>query len=370
MYHISHPYAGSTTSHQNGHGYRLSAIFTLVHWRRMWREDASATRGIMRVSQRQVVLALLTISAIGAIISLIYQVVVPDQTISLVSIIIGVVVLVALLFAYWRGWSMARYITLIFITLLIGGTTNGVYLTEQFTTSAFLPPVFAMIIGGPLWIAGSALSLLVMLIVRAGGQGIYVAPLSILIYAMSVGGMLLARMVTDTAQRDAQESADSARQALIRTEAQAHELSQKAAELATRNEEQQRLLELVTTLETQTVSLADGVLLAPVVGHLDNRRAEALTRRLLSEVSMQDTRMVIIDIAGVPTVDTTIAHAILRTIQAVRLLGCEVTITGISASVATTMTQLGISMVGIRTARTPQEVISNNLMVAIKPLQN
>jgi rsbT co-antagonist protein RsbR len=56
-------------------------------------------------------------------------------------------------------------------------------------------------------------------------------------------------------------------------------------------------------------------------------------------------------------VDTSVAQALLQAVQAVKLLGCEVTITGISSSIATTMITLGINMAGVRTARTPQEAL-------------
>ncbi|NNJ13498.1 STAS domain-containing protein [Chloroflexales bacterium ZM16-3] len=283
---------------------------------------------------------------------------------------VGMLILAGLLIAYWRGWSHARYVALILITLLIGLTADGVYLTEEFTLAAFLPPVLALIVAGPLWVVGSAIGVLAILIVRAGGQGIYIDPFALLLYSMTVGGMLLARMVTNTAQLDAEESAAQVRQSLAHSEMQANELAQKAGELEEQNAQQRRLLDLVTTLETPAVSLADGVLLAPVVGHLDSRRAGDLTRRLLNEVSAQHARMVILDIAGVPTVDTAVAQSILRTIQSVRLLGCEVTVTGISASVAATMTQLGINMAGVKTARTPQEVLRTDLLITAPPRQN
>lgn len=318
----------------------------------------------MKVSQRQVVIALLSILTVGTLFALIYQIFRPNSNFSLISTGVGLLILTSLLIAYRQGWSPARYIALIFITLLIGMTTDGAYLTEKFTLSAILPPIFAMIVAGPIWIAGSALSVLTMLIIRAGGQGIYVEPLADLIYLMTVSGILLARMITTSAQLDAEENARQTRQALIKSEAQAYELSQKAKELELQNKQQRQLLDLVTTLETPAVSLAEGVLLAPVVGHLDSRRATDLTKRLLHEVNVQHTRLVILDIAGVPTVDTAVAQALLRTIQAVRLLGCEVTITGISASVATTMTQLGINMAGVRTARTPQEVMGDKLTLS------
>jgi len=324
----------------------------------------------MKVSQRQVVLALLLILTIGALLAIIYQLIVPSTTMGLASTILGLLILGSLLGAYWQGWSHARYAMLIVITLLIGLSTEGIFLTSSFSMTAFLPAVLALIVAGPTWVVGCSMGVLLMLIVRSGGHGIYTDPLAILLYVLFVSGVVLARLVTNTAQLESEESAEKARQALARSEAQAHELAQKAHELEAQNAQQRRLLDLVNTLETPAVSLAEGVLLAPVVGHLDSRRASDLTKRLLDEVSTQRARMVILDIAGVPTVDTAVAQSILRAIQAVRLLGCEVTVTGISASVAATMTQLGINMGGVKTARTPQEVMSGDMFGGPRPMNN
>ncbi|NTV62408.1 MAG: STAS domain-containing protein, partial [Oscillochloris sp.] len=254
--------------------------------------------------------------------------------------------------------------------LIVGLTTEGSFLTSSFSMTAFLPAVLALIAAGPVWIIGTSLSVLLMLIVRSGGQGLYTEPMVILLYTLFVSGIVLARMVTDTAQKESEENADQARKALAQSELQAQELARKAHELEAQNTQQRQLLDLVTTLETPVVSLAEGVLLAPIVGHLDSRRAGDLTRRLLSDVSAQHARMVILDIGGVPTVDTAVAQSLLRAIQAVRLLGCEVTVTGISASVAATMTQLGINMAGVRTARAPQEVLGSTIAISPKPMNN
>jgi anti-anti-sigma regulatory factor len=142
-----------------------------------------------------------------------------------------------------------------------------------------------------------------------------------------------------------------------RLQAQAEELSSTNEILVQQNIEQQRLLDLVTTLEVPAIQLAEGLLFTPIVGTLDSRRAQALTSRLLREVHTHRARQVIIDISGVVEVDTQVAHALLHTAQALRLLGCSVTLTGISATVATTITQLGISLDGLNTAHSPQEVL-------------
>lgn len=99
------------------------------------------------------------------------------------------------------------------------------------------------------------------------------------------------------------------------------------------------------------------MLLAPIVGALDTRRAQALTSRLLHDVNDQRTHRVILDIAGVTAVDTQVAQSLLQTAQALRLLGCQVTITGITAAVAATLTYLDIALSGVATARSPEEVL-------------
>jgi anti-anti-sigma regulatory factor len=280
---------------------------------------------------------------------------------SVAPTLVGLLAVSGLLAAYWRGWEYARHLTLLLIVVLVGFTTVEPYLTQQFTITAILPPVLALILVGPTWVVGSAVALIVLLAARAGWQGVYADPLNVILYAIAVGGMVLARLVTDTAQRAAEANAARAEEARLRSEQQATELSQQAAELKRQNEEQRRLIDLVATLEIPAVALADGVLLAPVVGHIDTRRASSLTDRLLHEVNNSRARLVILDIAGVPTVDTAVAQALLRAVQAVRLLGCEVTITGISSTIAATMITLGINMAGVHTARTPQEALASSL---------
>src|SRR5262249_21151302 len=122
-------------------------------------------------------------------------------------------------------------------------------------------------------------------------------------------------------------------------------------------DQQQQLLDLVASLETPAVPLAEGGLFAPIVGHLDARLAQQLTSRLLHEASTQRARLVVLDIAGVSVIATVVARALLRTTQPRPLRACEATISGISASVAMTVIQLGISLDEVTTARSPQEAL-------------
>ncbi len=127
----------------------------------------------------------------------------------------------------------------------------------------------------------------------------------------------------------------------------------------TQLEQQKELLDLVMTLETPVVPLADGVLLAPIVGHIDTRRAEALTKRMLQEASTQRARLVVLDIAGVSIVDTAVARALIHAVQALRLLGCDVALSGISATVAVSLIHLGVDLEHVQTVRSPQEALAN-----------
>lgn len=145
------------------------------------------------------------------------------------------------------------------------------------------------------------------------------------------------------------------------SEQQARELAAQAdllaQQTATLSDTEARLRDLVATLETPTVTLARGVLLAPVVGTIDSQRADKLTRRLLHDASQQHTRIVIIDIAGVATVDAQVATTLLETTTALRLLGCRVVVTGIAPQVAETFISLGFDATKLHTARSPQDVL-------------
>lgn len=185
---------------------------------------------------------------------------------------------------------------------------------------------------------------------------LYLNPLDLITFFLIIGGMIFSRLAVDNAWRleAAKREAEAAR---AQAEQRERDLATQAAELARRNAEQQRLLELVAILETPTIRLADGILLSPLVGALDERRAQTLTTRLLHDVNAQQTRRVIIDISGVATVDDQVARRLVNTTRALELLGCQVWLTGVSAGVALTLTHLGVTLEGVTIARSPQEAL-------------
>ena len=110
-------------------------------------------------------------------------------------------------------------------------------------------------------------------------------------------------------------------------------------------------------LSTPLIPITDAVLVMPLVGALDTQRAQRVIETLLEGVATQRAQVVILDITGVPIVDTQVAAALLQAAQAVRLLGASIILTGIRPEVAQTLVGLGIDFSGIVTRSTLQAAI-------------
>lgn len=278
------------------------------------------------------------------------------SAVSLLAIGAYALACVVLWLAYWRRWEHARHTLVVILTLILAFSIVEGGAQQGFSHMIYAVPVLALVLTSPAWVLASALVLLAAFAYHAGG-GPYTNPIDLLIFTVTIGGMLLSRVAVDNAQHleVAKREAEAARALAEKRE---QELAAQTGELTQRNLEQQRLLSLVATLETPAIAVAEGVLLAPIVGTLDSHRADTLTRRLLHAASEHRTQKVILDIAGVATVDTQVARALLETAGALRLLGCQVVMTGISASVAITLTQLDITLAGVNVARSPQDALA------------
>jgi rsbT co-antagonist protein RsbR len=104
--------------------------------------------------------------------------------------------------------------------------------------------------------------------------------------------------------------------------------------------QQQELLEL----STPVVKLWDGILAQPIIGTLDSARTQVVMENLLQTVVATNSKYAIIDITGVPTVDTLVAQHLLKTITAARLMGAECIISGVRPQIAQTIVHLGINL--------------------------
>lgn len=122
--------------------------------------------------------------------------------------------------------------------------------------------------------------------------------------------------------------------------------------------QQMELLEL----STPVVKLWEGVLAVPMIGTLDSSRTQLVMESLLTRIVETGSELAIIDITGVPTVDTLVAQHLLKTVTAIRLMGADCIISGIRPQIAQTIVHLGIDLQGIVTKAT----LADALQLAMK----
>ncbi len=128
----------------------------------------------------------------------------------------------------------------------------------------------------------------------------------------------------------------------------------------------------IRELSTPVIRVYERVLLLPLVGAIDSHRAHQVMESVLLHIVDAQAKCIIIDIAGVPVVDTRVADHLLKTTAAVRLLGAETILTGITAQVARTMVQLGVDVSAMHTVSRLSDGIELALglvgkMIADKP---
>ncbi|BDB18362.1 polyvinyl alcohol dehydrogenase [Pseudomonas sp. CYM-20-01] len=109
--------------------------------------------------------------------------------------------------------------------------------------------------------------------------------------------------------------------------------------------QQEELLEL----STPVVKLWDGVLALPMIGTLDSQRTQVVMESLLQRIVDTGAEIAIIDITGVPTVDTLVAQHLLKTVTAIRLMGADCIISGVRPQIAQTIVHLGLDLQGVVT---------------------
>ncbi len=110
-------------------------------------------------------------------------------------------------------------------------------------------------------------------------------------------------------------------------------------------QQQQDMLEL----STPVVQIWDRIICLPLIGTLDSRRTQLMMERLLDRIVRTRAEVAILDITGVPTVDTQVANYLIKTVNAVRLLGSTCIVTGVGPAIAQTIVHLGIDLAGIIT---------------------
>src|SRR6186997_1129608 len=100
----------------------------------------------------------------------------------------------------------------------------------------------------------------------------------------------------------------------------------------------------IRELSTPVLRVRERLLILPIIGVLDSERARQLTEQLLSGIRANRAKVVVIDITGVPTIDSTVANHLVQTVDASRLMGASVIITGLSPDIAQTLVTIGVDL--------------------------
>lgn len=118
-------------------------------------------------------------------------------------------------------------------------------------------------------------------------------------------------------------------------------------------QQQEDLMELSSPVS----KVWENILILPVIGTLDSQRTQIMMENLLQKIVSTGCTTAILDITGVPTVDTQVANHLLKTVTAARLLGAECIVSGISPAIAQTIVHLGINLTNILTKATLQDAM-------------
>lgn len=128
--------------------------------------------------------------------------------------------------------------------------------------------------------------------------------------------------------------------------------------LKSREEVIRKQQEEMLELSTPVVKLWEGILALPLIGTLDSARTQIVMESLLESIVQTNSRVAIIDITGVPTVDTVVAQHLLKTVTAARLMGADCIISGVRPQIAQTIVHLGINLLDVTTKATLSDAFS------------
>lgn len=113
-------------------------------------------------------------------------------------------------------------------------------------------------------------------------------------------------------------------------------------------EERERVIreqqEAIRELSTPVLPVRERLLILPIIGAIDPPRARQLTEQLLLGIRSNRAKVVVMDITGVPAIDVTVANHLVLTVEAVRLLGATVIVTGLSPDIAQTLARIGVDL--------------------------
>ena len=119
----------------------------------------------------------------------------------------------------------------------------------------------------------------------------------------------------------------------------------------------------ITEISTPVIRVWDGILALPIIGTLDSARTQIVMENLLQEIVETGSSIAILDISGVPAVDSLVAQHLIKTVSATRLMGAECIISGIRPEIAQTVVHLGIDLSNIITKATLASALAYSFKV-------
>ena len=143
------------------------------------------------------------------------------------------------------------------------------------------------------------------------------------------------------------------------------EIHQRAREEVIRHQQEEML-----ELSTPVVQIWEGILALPLIGTLDSSRTNVVMETLLQTIVQTRSELAILDITGVPTVDTLVAQHLLKTVAAARLMGADCIISGIRPQIAQTMVHLQIDLSAVTTKATLAEALRFAMKRSARPVAN
>jgi anti-anti-sigma factor len=164
-----------------------------------------------------------------------------------------------------------------------------------------------------------------------------------------LGWLVLGRDITEAEQQRAQIEQERA------------QLSDAVRQLETEQRERAQLSETVRQLSIPVIPVLDGVLVLPLVGDLDTARAEEFSTVLFQGIERERARLVLLDITGVPLLDTGGARLLMRGVQGAALLGARCVLVGVRPEIAQSLVALGMDLSSLQTAATLREALAVEL---------
>ncbi|MEI7770807.1 MAG: HAMP domain-containing sensor histidine kinase [Chloroflexales bacterium] len=249
------------------------------------------------LSRRATFILLCLITVLSAVV-MYYLLVTPQLTTNRAWSFFVLVGLILSVGAYWRGAYWARYVAIFGVSLAVGLLNLEPFVSRQFTLSLLLSPILALVLADSRWVILSFAMPYLCLLARAGWSGVYTDPIVIVFTVMLVGGMALARQLTDAALARAEEQTQLVEQARAtlaeRVAERTRELSVANAQLRQANQMKDSFLasishELRTPLNVILGSVE--LLQDEIYGPLDKRQQRALDtvdqsgRQLLSLIN-------------------------------------------------------------------------------------